>query len=130
MSAKQEFAERLKNAMIEAGYEPRPSVLEKAFNTRYWGRPITFQAASLWLKGEAMPEQDKLEVLAEWLKIDPHILRFGSQISRNIAKKKARWDEAISGPEREVLEVFTALPAEQKKVARAVILALAKAGED
>jgi hypothetical protein len=130
MNAKLEFSERLKGAMREAGYEPRPSVLEKAFNTRYWGKPITFQAASSWLKAVSIPEQDKLQVLAEWLKIDPHILRFGSQISRNIAKKKKRWDEAISGPEREVLETFITLPAEQKKVARAVILALAKAGGD
>ncbi|GHU33422.1 hypothetical protein AGMMS50256_25310 [Betaproteobacteria bacterium] len=116
--------------MREVGYEPRPSVLEKAFNTRYWGKPITFQAASSWLKGVSIPEQDKLQVLAEWLKIDPHILRFGGQISRNIAKRKKRWDEAVSGTEREVLEVFVNLPAAQKKVARTVILALAKAGED
>ncbi|MDR2364706.1 MAG: hypothetical protein LBD68_02475 [Zoogloeaceae bacterium] len=127
MNARHEFAERLKQAMLDAGYEPRPSVLEKAFNIRYWGRPITFQAASSWLKGISLPEQDKLQTLAEWLKIDPHVLRFGAQISRNIAEKKTRWEAAVAGPEREVLEAFLGLPAEQKKIARAVILALAKA---
>jgi hypothetical protein len=63
----------------------------------------------------SIPEQDKQQVLAEWLKVDPHILRFGSQISRNIAKSKKRWDEAIFGTEREVLETFITLPAEQRR---------------
>ncbi|MDR3352134.1 MAG: hypothetical protein LBO00_03815 [Zoogloeaceae bacterium] len=130
MNAKQEFAERLKDAMRKAGYEPRPSVLEKGFNSCYYGRSVTLQAAYRWLKGLSIPEQDKLQTLAEWLKMDPHVLRFGTQISRNIAQRKKRWEEAIAGPEREVLEVFLALPAEQKKIARAVILALAKAGKE
>jgi hypothetical protein len=125
MNAKTEFAERLRSAMCEAGYEPRPSVLEKGFNIRYWGQPVTFQAAARWLKGLSIPEQDKLQVLADWLKVEPHALRFGSQAGA-IRQRRARWDAAISGPEREVLEVFINLPAEQKRVARAVILALAK----
>ena len=113
--------------MVQAGYEPRPGVLEKEFNTRYWGRSVTFQAVARWLKGLSIPEQDKLQVLAEWLKVEPHILRYGEQSTLSIQTRKKRWDEAISGPEREVLEAFITLPAEQKKVARAVILALAKA---
>jgi hypothetical protein len=129
MNAKQEFAERLKAAMRDAGYEPRPSVLEKGFNVRYWGRSVTFQAVSRWLKGISIPEQDKLQVLAEWLKVEPQILRFGGQSAHSILERKKRWDAALSGPEREVLETFVNLPAEQKKVARAVILALAKTSE-
>ena len=77
MNQKAEFAERLKQAMLAAGYEARPGVLEKEFNTRYWGRAVTFQAVSRWLKGLSIPEQDKLQVLAEWLKIEPQALRFG-----------------------------------------------------
>lgn len=125
MKTKSEFAERLKQAMLAAGYEPRPGVLEKEFNTRYWGPPVSFQAASSWLKGAFVPAQDKLQVLAEWLKIEPHILRFGDRHSF-IRERKKRWEEAVSGPEREVLETFIRLPAAQKKVAREVILALAK----
>jgi transcriptional regulator with XRE-family HTH domain len=65
MNEKAAFAERLTAAMKRAGLEPRPSVLEKEFNTRYWGRAVTYQAVSRWLKGEAIPSQDKLEVLAD-----------------------------------------------------------------
>jgi transcriptional regulator with XRE-family HTH domain len=128
MDEKVEFSQRLQQAMIDAGYPVRPVVLEREFNTRYWGQPITVQAVRRWLNGEAIPSQDKLQVLADWLKVEPQVLRFGSEAIRSVQEKKKRWDEAIAGPEREVLEAFIALPAEQKKVARAVILALAKAG--
>lgn len=127
MSEKAEFAERLKRAMRDAGYEPRPGVLEKEFNTRYWGRAVTFQAVSRWLKGLSIPEQDKLQVLAEWLKVEPQMLRFGGAAVRSVRDRRQRWDEAVAGPEREVLEAFINLPAPQKKVAGEVILALAKA---
>lgn len=129
MNEKSEFAERLKLAMQNAGYEPRPGILEKEFNTRYWGRAVTFQAVSRWLKGLSIPEQDKLQVLAEWLKVEPQALRFGEASVQLVHERKKRWDDAISGPEREVLEAFIGLPAEQKKVAREVILALAKVAE-
>lgn len=127
MDEKVEFSQRLKQAIGDAGYSLRPIVLEREFNTRYWGRPITVQAVRRWLNGEAIPSQDKLQVLAEWLKIEPQILRFGGEAALSVQEKKKRWEDAIAGPEREVMEVFLSLPAAQKKVAREVILALAKA---
>ena len=127
MNETTEFSERLKRAMVDAGYPVRPIVLEREFNTRYWGRPISVQAVRRWLNGEAIPAQDKLQVLADWLQIEPQILRFGGEAVISVQEKKKRWDAAITGPEREVLEAFINLPAEQKKVAREVILALAKA---
>lgn len=39
---KEAFAARLQAAMEAAGHEPRPAVLEKIFNSRYWGRSVTF----------------------------------------------------------------------------------------
>ncbi len=127
MNETTEFSERLKRAMADAGYPVRPIVLEREFNTRYWGRPISVQAVRRWLNGEAIPAQDKLQVLADWLQVEPQILRFGGEAVLSVQEKKKRWDAAMTGPEREVLEAFINLPAEQKKVAREVILALAKA---
>jgi transcriptional regulator with XRE-family HTH domain len=124
MDEKAEFAARLKQAMLDAGYEPRPSVIEREFNQRYWGRSISFQAARQWLLGNAVPQQDKLQILAEWLKIEPQALRFGEVSVQSVRERKKRWEDAITGPEREVMEAFLSLPAEQKKVAREVILAL------
>ena len=126
MDEKQEFAARLAAAMREAGYEPRVAVLEKQFNTRYMGRSVTYQGVARWLKGEAIPAQDKLQVLADWLGVEPHALRFGGQPARAIQERKKRWEHALSGPEREVLEAFINLPAEQKKIVREVIMAFAR----
>lgn len=126
MDEKVEFSQRLKQAIGEAGYSLRPVVLEREFNMRYWGRPITVQAVRRWLNGEAIPSQDKLQVLADWLKIEPQILRFGGEAVLSVQEKKRRWEDALAGPEREVMEAFISLPAAQKKVAREVILALAK----
>lgn len=127
MNEKAEFAERLKNALVAAGYEPRPAVLEKGFNTHYWGRPVTFQAVVRWLKGLSIPEQDKLVVLAEWLGVEPQELRYGAGVTAAAKNKKKRWDDAITGPEREVLQGYLTLPAAQRKTIREIIETFVKA---
>lgn len=100
-------------------------MLEKNFNSRYWGQSVSFQAVSRWLRGEAIPSQEKLQVLADWLKVEPHVLRYGEQAIKNIRAKQKRWDEGIGHQEREIFETFLALPAPQRKIAREVIEALA-----
>lgn len=127
MNEKALFAERLKTAMLAAGYEPRPSVLEREFNLRYMGRPLTFQAVRRWLRGDSLPEQDKLQVLADWLNIEPHALRFGEQATQKIQGKRGQWESALKGEEREVLQAYLDLPIEQRKIVREVILTFAKA---
>ena len=127
MDEKAEFAARLRDAMVAAGYEARPGVLEKGFNSYYWGRSVTFQAVSRWLRGEAIPSQDKMQALAEWLNVEPHVLRYGEQVSTRVKAKQKRWDEGIGYQEREVFEAFLKLPVAQRKVVREVILAFVKA---
>jgi len=127
MDHKAEFGERLRAAMTHAGYALRSIVLEREFNCRYWGRSATLQAARRWLRGEAIPAQEKLQVLADWLRIEPQVLRFGEHAVLSARAKQKSWEDAVTGPEREVLQAFINLPAPQKKVAREVILALALA---
>lgn len=115
--------------MEDAGYSVRPIVLEREFNQRYWGQPITVQAVRRWLRGEAIPSQDKMQVLAEWLNVEPHVLRYGEQVSTRVKAKQKRWDEGIGYQEREVFEAFLKLPVAQRKVVREVILAFVKADE-
>jgi transcriptional regulator with XRE-family HTH domain len=121
MNEKLEFANRLRDAMLAAGYEARPSVLEKGFNSNYWGTSVTFQAVSRWLRGEAIPSQEKLQVLADWLKIEPHALRFGEQAAESIRAKRKQWEEALDFQERETIERYLNLPMEQRKLIREVI---------
>jgi len=123
----EKFAKRLRAAMKASGYEAKPSVLEREFNLRYMGRPMTLHGVRRWLLGESLPKQDKVEVLAEWLRIPPQQLRYGVEIEQRIQQQKTRWDEGIGYQEREVFEAFLALPAPQKKIVREVILAFSRA---
>ena len=127
MDQKLEFAERLQAAMRAAGLEPRPAVLLNLFNTHYWGRSVSFQAVSRWLRGESIPEQDKLITLAEVLKIEPEVLRFGEGIRQSVLQHRQRWEEGVGYLERETVDAFLQPPAPQRKIIREVILTFAKA---
>lgn len=126
MSERSDFAQRLRDAMQQAGHAPRPVVLEREFNTRYWGASVSLQAVRRWLRGEAMPTQDKLQVLAEWLQVPPETLRFGDRVRQSVRESQRRWDGELAWQEREVLDAFLRLPAPERKVVREVILTFAK----
>lgn len=125
MNEKSEFSKRLKAAMLDAGYPARPAVLEREFNSRYWGRSVTFQAVSRWLRGMSIPSQDKLQVLAEWLNVEPHSLRFGERAVRRTEEVRGIWEDVKYYPERATFEAYLALPQAQRKIVREVILAFA-----
>ena len=126
MDQKLEFAERLRAAMLAAGLEVRPGVLLNLFNTHYWGQSVSFQAVSRWLRGESIPAQDKLITLAEVLKIEPEVLRFGEKVRKAVQVKRQRWEEGVGYLERETFDAFLQLPAPQRKLIREVILTFAK----
>lgn len=125
--ASKKFAQRLRDAMLAAGYEAKPSVLEREFNLHYMGQPMTLHGVRRWLLGESLPRQDKLVALAEWLRIPPQELRYGAEIEKRVKQERARWDEGISHQEREIFEAYLHLPVPQRKVVREVILTFAQA---
>ena len=127
MDEKALFAQRLTEAMKQAGYPAKGAVLEREFNQRYWGKPISLQAVCRWLRGEAIPSQDKLNVLAEWLETEPQALRFGEKTSKKVKSANSSADASIRYAEREVLDAFLKLPADKRKIVREVILTFAKA---
>ncbi len=119
------FSRRLSEAMRDAGYEPRPSVLFKLFNSRYRGESVSFQSVSRWLNGRSIPEQDKLKVLARELGIEPHALRFGL-VAAEIAEPQAPWLAGLKPHDREAVDAYLALPAPRRKLVRELIAALGK----
>lgn len=127
MNEKIDFSKRLRDAMVKAGYAASPSVLEHEFNLRWYGRSISNQAAWGWLNNRSIPTQEKLQVLAEWLKVEPQVLRFGEAVRNSVQQHKKRWDEGVGYLERETFDTFMKLPAPQRKVVREVIQAFAKA---
>ena len=120
------FANRLRDAMKAAGYEPKPAVLEREFNTRYWGKPMTLHGVRRWLRGETLPTHEKLLVLAEWLGVPPQQLNFGDEIQRKVEQRRSRWDSGIGYQDRDIFEAFLKLPIPQRKLIREVILTFAK----
>lgn len=72
------FSVRLQQALRNAEHSPdSPTQLAREFNIRFEGRPITVHAARKWLVGEAIPTQEKLRALAQWLAVPAEWLRFG-----------------------------------------------------
>jgi transcriptional regulator with XRE-family HTH domain len=122
-----EFAERLKNALLNAGQSIRPTDLAIQFTlqSRKDGG-VSMPAARKWLRGEALPTEDKLRTLAAWLNVDPHELRYGVSPNKQLADKLKTLPYANSS-EVASIEKFLALPPEQRKTVSAVIDAFALA---
>jgi transcriptional regulator with XRE-family HTH domain len=120
-----EFSKRLAAAMLAQGHEPRPVVLVTQFNLRFRGTPVAFQTASRWLNGKGIPEQDRLVVLADWLKESPDFLRFGDRTGRGRPGARQVKEEALAYDDRKVFDIYRTLPVAQQKVVCDVILALA-----
>ena len=95
--AKKQFAAQLCEAMQAAGYEPKPAVQEREFNTRHWGRPISLHGVRLWSLGETMPDFKKLETLSKWLGVPVQQLAYGGKTAHAAEQRRTRWD---SGPRR------------------------------
>lgn len=74
------FSERLQQTLHNADYAATsPTQLAREFNLRYAGSSVTVHAARKWLVGEAIPTQEKLRSLAEWLGVSAEWLRFGGE---------------------------------------------------
>lgn len=126
MNEQLEFSKRLKSSLAGAGYDVKASILEREFNLRYWGKSVTLQAVRRWLNGEAVPTQDKLQSLAEWLCVDPHWLRFGERLNGSVQAQRKRWDLNMTQGERDVIEKFMALTPDKRKIVGDVIKAFSK----
>ncbi|WP_225984484.1 hypothetical protein [Noviherbaspirillum aerium] len=96
-----QFSKRLQQSLDRAGQvHDSPTALARFFNSRYDGQRITVHAARKWLVGEAIPTQEKLRVLAQWLEVPLDWLRFGGDragtpVDRSTYSKLTPKDQAI-----------------------------------
>ncbi|MGN6112423.1 MAG: hypothetical protein ACTHOC_05340 [Luteimonas sp.] len=125
---KAEFSARLRAALKDARIEASPAVLEKRFNSRYSGAPVTSQAISGWLNGKAIPRQDKLRVLAALVGVDAHVLQYGGGRGARVGEAKGAW-EGLSAAERAMVDAYITLAPPQRKLVRELVAALAEKGE-
>jgi transcriptional regulator with XRE-family HTH domain len=75
---REQFSQRLQKMLRQTHHSPdSPTELAREFNIRFAGPPITVHAARKWLVGEAIPTQEKLRMIAQWLGVPADWLRFG-----------------------------------------------------
>lgn len=133
MNEKELFAEKLKSLLVERGYKPKASVLEREFNLRHYGKPIGLHAFAAWLRGETLPTLARLKTLSEWLNVPVTALVSDElaykldRVEKQKEQTKHLWEEATSYQDQTVIKLFLNLPSEQKKVVREVIMAMDKA---
>jgi hypothetical protein len=123
----QAFAQRLRQALQDAGVSPSPTVVAHEFNLRYWGKSITVHAARNWLLGQSMPKQDKLRVLATWLQVSPEVLLLGGGSD---GKKRGEVEESLSNllhnlnmADEEMMRNYLNLSRENRVNVRSVVAA-------
>ncbi|MCL2298223.1 MAG: helix-turn-helix domain-containing protein [Proteobacteria bacterium] len=119
-----EFSKRLAAAMRAMGYEARPSILYKRFNSRYRGESVSFQTASRWLNGKSLPEQERLVVLAELFRIDPQTLRYGGKDQAHKNAPPFMWPDQVTPRYQALFEDFLALPEKQREIVGNLIASL------
>lgn len=126
-SESEAFARRLKKALDSCNVRASPTIVANEFNLRYWGRSITPHTARNWLLGQALPTQDKLVVLAEWLQVSPDELRFGKSASGfRLAEADASFEQ-LDMADREMISRYLSLPTADRKTVREVVAAMATA---
>lgn len=114
------FSRRLKAALGKIGDDgSSPTRLAREFNRRYPGTPVTMHATRKWLNGEALPAQDKLKVLAAWLKVTAEWLRFDEGNDGRATDRT--WEQAV---DFELAREIGALSPEHRAAVRALLKAL------
>jgi transcriptional regulator with XRE-family HTH domain len=117
------FSLRLKEALKAAGDRAdSPTALARAFNRRFPGQPVSVHAARKWLYGEAIPGQEKLRVLAEWLGRSTEWLRYGG-----IAPTERPREIASMNLDYELMRAISALNAPHQRVVRDLVRSLGRA---
>ena len=127
MSETQAFAERLRHALANSGIRSSPTLVAHEFNLRYRGRSITPHTVRNWLLGQALPTQDKLVVLAEWLQVSPNELRFGQGSAEARGADAGGQFEPLDMADREMIHRYLGLSTAERKTVREVVSALVAA---
>ncbi len=126
---RESFSMRLMQALHNAQY-PADSATQLArnFNIRFSGTSITVHAARKWLVGEAIPTQEKMRVLADWLVVPAEWLRFGAgkQQGDTVAPGNGI---SVSSIELQLAASIRLLDEDQQKIVREFIAVLLKASQ-
>jgi transcriptional regulator with XRE-family HTH domain len=112
------FAQRLNQALDAARYQHAgASRIAREFNLRFPDRAVTVHAVRKWIKGEAIPTQDKLLSLAQWLGVRADWLRFNG----NEPAIDSSHPSGFNGEDLRLLRDFQRLSSERKYIVDQII---------
>ena len=124
---RESFSERLQQALRNAHYSPdSPTRLAREFNIRFDGRPITVHAARKWLVGEAIPTQEKLRMIAQWLGVPAEWLRFGGAESPATSGEQTGASSRFESADVKLIADLQRLDEHHRQIAREFIRMLVR----
>jgi transcriptional regulator with XRE-family HTH domain len=124
-----DFSQRLQQVLQHADYAPdSPTQLAREFNVRFDGTPITVHAARKWLLGEAIPTQEKLRALAQWLGVSAEWLRFGGEEAAQRSSGGAR-EQRLDPRDLAIIENLHRLDDKHRHIVHTLIRQLVHANE-
>ena len=127
MDEKRAFTERLLRTLKECGMPASsPTRLALDFNLHHHGKPVTVQAVRKWLNGSAIPAQDKIVTLAQWLGVSAEWLRFGGATVRTANQESPRYRTH----DMKLCNDLMKLNAEHRTVVRALVASLLRLQKD
>lgn len=107
--------------MQQAGYDA-PHRLFHLFNTHYRGRSVSVQT-TCWLGAQAIPAQDKLQVLADLLGVEPHAaLRHRAAIARGGTAHDV--PAGVGSRERQAIDAYLQLSPKKRELVGELVKAL------
>jgi transcriptional regulator with XRE-family HTH domain len=127
-SARQEFADRLIDAMLDAGYRSARNA-KSGVDVGPLAKvaKVTREMARRYTEGTAIPDADRLKVIAEWLGVRLAWLRDGEgakQPDNFVAKERQASYDVLTAEAREVALAWSKLSPEVRATMRDVIFML------
>jgi transcriptional regulator with XRE-family HTH domain len=124
------FSERLQQALRNADYSPdSPTQLAREFNLRFAGRVVTVHAARKWLVGEAIPTQEKLRALAQWLGVSAEWLRFGGELTEVKVANVTNFNSRLAPKDLAMIEHLMQLDEQRRHIVHQLIRMLLQGNE-
>jgi transcriptional regulator with XRE-family HTH domain len=123
---KQGFAARLNAALKRSWVKvTTPTELAAQFSIRYPSLSVTAQAAHKWLSGGSLPSSDKIDALAEWLRVEPQWLRHGIAAAPRPAPVRAalpaKEPAPLTAAEWTLLERLRRLPPARRELVEEIV---------
>jgi transcriptional regulator with XRE-family HTH domain len=116
------FSDRLNQALAAANYRPAgASLIAREFNLRFPDMAVTVHAVRKWIKGEAIPTQDKLVALSQWLGVKADWLRYDGDGDAPSGEPKS---QHFSGEDLRMLRDFQRLGSARKRIVDELIQVL------